>query len=446
MAKTNGPDMSRDTSKAGQTVQQGRYSVSYDSDGYAKSGTKTSDSPGVVVDGTYYSAASLGGGGSSSGGGSASASSTRNSTGTSSAGSDYTQYLKDLYAAQTASQLAALKSAYDQNTADLSAQAAKIPQTYDAARNDAAAQNEIAKQSFNEYAATRGLNTGTSGQAALANSSVLQKNLSSISTGEADALSENALAAQKLKSQYDSAINQAQASGNAQLAQALYQEYVRQADAQVAAQAAQQAQANWETQYADSQNQWQQEFEYSKQSDAQKYAYNLAASMLSQGVMPDAATLTTAGISSADALSMKLAAVQGQSTGTVSATSVNKSSNEDKPKPVSYDNAGLSTAQIKELQNYYGVTADGYWGAASTKAAGTLGADQAWYNYKLNAGGSTGGMNVANYNGLKRTITTYKAAGKNDSAASYIAANWDNLNAEQQSDLRKYCAEIGISI
>ena len=322
-----GPDMSRDMTKAGQTVQQGNYSVSYDDDGYAKSGAKTSNG-GYVVDGVTY------GGGGSSGGGSSSASSTQYS-GSPSSGNDYSQYLKDMYAANTASQLAALKSTYDQNTADLSAQATKIPQTYYAARNDAAAQNEVAKQSFNEYAASRGLNTGTSGQAALANSAVLQKNLSTISTSEADALSENALATQKLKAQYDSAVNQAQASGDTQLAQALYQEYVRQADAQAAAQAAQQAQANWETQYqtqlqqyADNQNQWQQEFDYSKQSDAQKYAYSLAASMLNQGVMPDAATLTTAGISSADALSMKLAAVQK-----TAATSVkNTSSGSEKPK------------------------------------------------------------------------------------------------------------------
>lgn len=449
MAKSNGPDMSRDTSKAGQTVQQGQYSVSYDSDGYAKSGTKTSDSPGVIVDGTYYSSASLGGGGSSGGG--SSASSTQQSSGASAA-SDYSQYLKDLYAAQTASQLAALKSTYDQNTADLSAQAAKIPQTYNAARNDAAAQNEVAKQSFNEYAASRGLNTGTSGQAALANSAALQKNLSTISTGEAGALSENALEAQKLKAQYDAAVSQAQASGNSQLAQALYQEYVRQADAQTAAQAAAQEQSNWEKQYeaqmqqyADSQNQWQEQFDYNKTSDAQTYANNLAKTMLSMGVMPDSSTLTTAGISTAEALAMKLAALQSTSTGTIKKSSVKSSESSSTP-AAAYDNGSLTSAQVKTLQKYYGTPADGVWGANSSKAAGHLSADAAWYNYKLNSGGATGGMGIANYNGLKRTISEYTAAGKNDSAASYIAANWDALNAEQQSDLRKYCAEIGISI
>lgn len=427
--------MSRDTSKAGQTVQQGNYSVTYDDLGYAGKAVKDSD-----------------GGGGSSGDGSSSASSTQYSSGAS-ATDDYSQYLKDLYASQTASQLSALKSAYDQNTADLSAQANKIPKTYYAARNDAAAQNEIAKQSFNEYAASRGLNTGTSGQAALANSAALQKNLSTISTSEADALSENALAAQKLKAQYESAVNQAQASGNSQLAQALYQEYVRQANAQMAAQAAAQEQANWEKQfqaqqqqYTDSQNQRQQEFDYSKQSDAQSYANNLAKTMLSMGVMPDSSTLAAAGISSADALSMKLSALQGQSTGTVKKSSVKRSGSGGNSSPAAtYDNGNLTSAQIRTLQNYYGVPSDGTWGSNSSNAAGHLGADEAWYNYKLNTGEATGGMGVANYNGLLRTIAVYTAAGKKDSAASYIAANWDALNAEQQKNLRKYCAEIGIS-
>ncbi|MET0017148.1 hypothetical protein [Oscillibacter sp.] len=454
MAK--GPDMSRDMSKAGQTVQQGNQSVTYDSDGYAKSATKTSDSPGYVVDGVTYGGGS---GGGSSSGGSTSASSTQYSSGAS-ATSDYSQYLKDLYASQTASQLAALKSAYDQNTSDLKAQATKIPQTYYAARNDAAAQNEVAKQSFNEYAVSRGLNTGTSGQAALANSAVLQKNLSSISTSEADALSENALAAQKLKFQYDSAINQAQASGDTQLAQALYQEYVRQSEAQAAEDSAAQSQSNWEKQYdaqqqqyANSQNQWQQEFDYNKTSDAQTYANNLAKTMLSMGVMPDSSTLAAAGISSADALAMRLAVLQSASASSVKSTSTKKpsvkssgGSGSGNTPVATYDNGSLTPAQVKTLQNYYGVPADGAWGAASSKAAGSLGADQAWYNYKLNSGGSTGGMGIANYNGLKRTILTYAGAGKNDSAASYIAANWDSLNSVQQSDLKKYLAEIGISI
>ena len=89
-------------------------------------------------------------------------------------------------------------------------------------RNEAASQNEIARQAFNEYANARGLNTGTSGQAALANSATLQGNLSDISTQESNALAENALQQQLLAVEYRNAAAQAQAQGNAQLAQALY--------------------------------------------------------------------------------------------------------------------------------------------------------------------------------------------------------------------------------
>ena len=74
-----------------------------------------------------------------------------------------------------------------------------MPQ-HQAARNEAASQNEIARQAFNEYANARGLNTGTSGQAALANSATLQGNLSDISTQESNALAENALQQQLLDS------------------------------------------------------------------------------------------------------------------------------------------------------------------------------------------------------------------------------------------------------
>ena len=47
----------------------------------------------------------------------------------------------------------------------------------------------------------------------------------------------------------------------------------------------------------------------------------------------------------------------------------------------SYNNGGLTEAQVKELQNYYGVSADGMWGSASKEAAGGLTAKQAWENY-----------------------------------------------------------------
>ena len=46
-----------------------------------------------------------------------------------------------------------------------------------------------------------------------------------------------------------------------------------------------------------------------------------------------------------------------------------------------YDNGNLTNEQVKVLQNYYGVTADGLWGKNSSNAAGGMTAAQAWEAY-----------------------------------------------------------------
>ena len=190
----NTPDMSKRPDLAGQTVEQtttsGKYKVTYDESGYAVKGTNTSHQ--------LFNDSGSGGGGGSSGGSHSRGGSV----------SDLSEYLNAMYAANTQAQLAALQSAYEQNLAGLQANAEKIPVTYQAARNEAASQNEIARQAFNEYANARGLNTGTSGQAALANSATLQGNLSDISTQESNALAENALQQQLLAVEYRNAAAQ----------------------------------------------------------------------------------------------------------------------------------------------------------------------------------------------------------------------------------------------
>ena len=62
-------------------------------------------------------------------------------------------------------------------------------------------------------------------------------------------------------------------------------------------QQAAQEQANWEATF----NASQQQYQNSPSNQDREYAYNLASSMLSNGVMPDSATLSAAGISTADA-------------------------------------------------------------------------------------------------------------------------------------------------
>ena len=79
-----------------------------------------------------------------------------------------------------------------------------------------------------------------------------------------------------------------------------------------------------------------------------------------------------------------------------------------KPATPSYDNGSLTTAQVKELQRWYGVSADGQWGAGSKKAAGGRTADEAWTYYQSNkqittpenpSGGNTGNTGNAGNTG-----------------------------------------------
>ena len=83
-----------------------------------------------------------------------------------------------------------------------------------------------------------------------------------------------------------------------------------------------QEQANWEASFNAANDQWAQQFGASQQqyqdslaAQDREYAYNLAMTMLEVGIMPDTATLNSAGISSQDALSMRLAAAGSSSGG-----------------------------------------------------------------------------------------------------------------------------------
>jgi hypothetical protein len=139
-----------------------------------------------------------------------------------------TDYLKKQYAAQQQAALAELKSAYDTNISKLDEEAAAIPQQYETARNEMAAQNAIARKNFNEQAAATGLNTGTSGQAELARSSVYQRNLAGANVAEQNAQQALDRDRLSLQAQYENAIAATKAENDAALNNALYQEMLRQ--------------------------------------------------------------------------------------------------------------------------------------------------------------------------------------------------------------------------
>ena len=290
--------------------------------------------------------------------------------------SDASQYLRDMYAQQIAAELAALKSTYEQNLADISAQDDLISSTYDQQRNQAAAQNDLQRMQMNEYGIMRGLSSGASGQMALAQSAALQGSLAQLGTQEAQSISDNALSRQKLTIAYRNAADQAAAEGNAKLASDLYEEYVRQQELALQQQAAAQEQANWEAKMAYQQQQdalaqqnWQAQFDYQKAQDDLNYQLTL----------------------------QKLYGANVGSTGSPVKTP-----------SVGYNNGNLTNEQVKVLQNHYGVTADGLWGKNSTNAAGGLTAAQAWEQFtapvtdvsQLSANG------IAVANSLARGYTT----------------------------------------
>jgi len=136
-------------------------------------------------------------------------------------------YINDLYSAQDAANLQALKTAYDANMISTDATAAKIPQQYQDARNSTASSAAVNKAAFNEYAAANGLNSGAGGQAALAQSNTLQNNLSSLDQAQATALADVETQRLTIQTQYQNDIAQAIADGNLAEAEALYAEATR---------------------------------------------------------------------------------------------------------------------------------------------------------------------------------------------------------------------------
>lgn len=302
---------------------------------------------------------------------------------------DAFQYIRDMYAANSASQLAALKAAYEQNVMDYNAQDDLISAEAQRQRNQAAAQNELQRMYMNELGIMQGLNTGATGQLALAQSAALQGNLASIGTQEQQALADSALERSKLKVQYSAAVDQAIAQNNYELANALYQEYVRQDTLAQQAAASAQDQANWQAQ-----------FDYQKQQDAWTNAAAQAELLAGFG---DFSGYKALGYSDAQIAMMQNAWNAQYGTPAVGTTGTPGAA----PKP-KYDNSGLSPEKVKVLQKYYGVTADGAWGKNSTSAAGGMTAAQAWEQFtapvtdvsQLSANG------IAVANSLARGYTT----------------------------------------
>ena len=310
---------------------------------------------------------------------------------------DGSDYLKELYAKKVAAELAALKSAYEQNTATLDASRAQIAPVYDIARNSAANQNALSRGAFQEMAVANGLNTGTTGQAALAQDVVLQQNLSQIDREQAEKTAAIDLQRSQLDTEYRNAIAKAEATGDAELANALYEEYVRQ----------QNLYAKYGAQTGGSGS--------GSSGGSAVVKPNLTASQvqsaLKNGIVTDdviSAFDYYYGQGAYDAL-YGTGKLQAGTTGTAKTGSKRSGKS-------SYSNGSLTNEQVKQLQRYYGVSQDGKWGKNSKAAAGGLTADKAWAAY---SGGSQAQSRTNSAGVTAKAPLSYQTIQQNSSAGKY---------------------------
>lgn len=248
-------------------------------------------------------------------------------------------YAKQQAEAQLKANIAELEGAYQSSLAGYESSRNQIAPTYQAQRNQTAASSDVNWNGFNEVAAANGLNTGAVGQAALSRSVTLQNNMNALNQSEAEELSKIDLEVAQLTAEYNSAIAKAKASGDADLAAALYQQFNdyinRKQTERDNAQALQQAQQE-------------------AQAAAQQDAYEVALDLITSGIMPTASQLAAAGMTRADAESLyyqvmaqQAAKSSGRSGGSggskksSSSSTATQSSSSSSSKPVDL-NAGLN--------------------------------------------------------------------------------------------------------
>lgn len=325
---------------------------------------------------------------------------------------DMTDYINALYAQQLEAELAALKSAYDSNVAEVEAQNDKIAEQYRTARNQAAAQNALESQRMNEMGIAQGLNTGATGQMALAQNATYQNNLGNLWAQEAQDQADVDLMLAQLLSQYNGNVQQTTAQSNAQRTQALLEEMLR-----------------------------QQELSAQQQSINREYAMNL----LSSGVMPDSATLAGAGISEseANALSQIYKQQIDANIAKTLASAAKTSSGSSKSSTASATKPRLTWAQVKKeledgntnaavLSAYQYYMGEPYGGASD--GTGTSGS----------ATGNTG-YNASNFNAAMSSIRTALDQGKTDTLYGGISSMWGKLSAAQQNTVQQLLAEYGLA-
>lgn len=103
--------------------------------------------------------------------------------------------------------------------------------------------------------------------------------------------------------------------------------------------------------------------------------------------------------------------------GSGGSTGGSTSSGSDYTGGTTYDTGGLDKAQIKEMQAWYGTSADGIWGDQSTKAADGRSVKDAWEYYQANK--DKGGKQLTPYQQLRADLDAIIAG--QDSSGNKVA-------------------------
>lgn len=239
----------------------------------------------------------------------------------------------------------------------------------------------------------------------------------------------------KVVAELERAIRDAQLSGDLQAAQEL-QAYL------------QAMQSNWMSYVQNQQaiqnnNYWnQQQLNLNRQqSSAQQAdtAYSRAMQLLGMGIMPGSDVLSQAGLSTQEAEAIR-SGILGETAGTGTTAAAAASGRTPAARSASgggsYNNGSLTAAQVRQLQEALGVTADGMWGKNSTAASGGLTADEAWN--ALN--GSTGGSGFS-----AMAYSSYLSRGDLEGADNYLARYWNAMTPAEQSSVNRLIQAYGLA-
>ena len=135
------------------------------------------------------------------------------------------QAVAGMYDQQTQANVNSLKATYDQNLASQQATREQIGTTYQNSANNMQAQYERNRRNLNQQAAANGINTGAGSQQQLALQNVWNRDYGALQGQQAQAYANADLAIANLTTEYQNAVQQAQAQGDYRKMAALLDDY-----------------------------------------------------------------------------------------------------------------------------------------------------------------------------------------------------------------------------